>query len=52
MLGAIIVAVIVVVVIPISVVMSGAVMAGILGWSLKDNGEATHEGSELIELNK
>ena len=26
-------------------------LAGILGWSLKDNGEATHEGSELIDLN-
>jgi hypothetical protein len=50
MLGAIILAVIILVVIPVSVSMSGAVVAGILGWALKDNAEATHEGSELIEL--
>ena len=50
MLGAIILAVIILVLIPVSICMSGAVVAGILGWSLKDNGEATHEGSELIEL--
>jgi hypothetical protein len=50
MLGAIILAVIILVVIPVSIAMSGAVVAGILGWALKDNGEATHEGSELIEL--
>jgi hypothetical protein len=30
--------------------MSGAVVAGILGWALRDNGVATHEGSELVEL--
>ena len=51
MLGAVILAVILVVVIPVSVVMTGAVAAGILGWALKANGEATNEGSELIDLN-
>ena len=50
-LGAVIIAVILVIVIPVSVAMSGAVVAGILGWSLKDTAEATHEGSELIDLN-
>ena len=50
--GAIILAVIILVIIPVAVCMSGAVVAGILGWSLKDNGEATHEGSELIDLNR
>jgi hypothetical protein len=50
MLGAIILAVIILVVIPVSVCMSGAVVAAILGWSLKDNSEQTHEGSELVEL--
>ncbi len=49
--GAIVLAVIIVIVIPVSIAMSGAVVAAILGWSLKDNGEATHEGSELIDLN-
>ena len=50
MLGAIILVVILVIAIPVTVMMSGAVVASILGWSLKDNGEATHEGSELIDL--
>ena len=51
MLGAIILAVVILVIIPVSLMMSGGVVAGILGWALKDNGEATHEGSELIDLN-
>jgi len=51
-LGAVILAVIIVVAIPVAVCMTGAVVAAILGWSLKDNGEATHEGSELIDLNR
>jgi len=51
MLGAIILAVIILVAIPVSVCMTGAAVAAILGWSLKDNGEASHEGSELIDLN-
>lgn len=50
MLGAIILVVILIVAIPVSVCMTGAVVAGILGWGLTANGEATHEGSELIEL--
>ncbi len=50
MLGAIILAVIIVVAIPVSIMMTGAIVSAILGWSLKDNGEATHEGSELVDL--
>ena len=52
MLGAILLAVIIVVAIPVSVCMTGGIVSAILGWALKDNGEATHEGSELIALNK
>lgn len=48
--GPIIILVVLLVAIPVSVAMTGAVVAGILGWALRDNGEATHEGSELIEL--
>jgi hypothetical protein len=48
--GPIIILVILLVAIPVSVAMSGAVVAGILGWLLKENGEATHEGSELVDL--
>lgn len=43
--------VIVLLLIPVAVMMSGAVLAAILGWSLKDDAEARHEGSELVELN-
>lgn len=50
MLGAIILAVIIIVAIPVAVLMTGGIVAAILGWSLKDNGEATHEGSELVDL--
>lgn len=49
--GALVIAVILLVVIPVAVILTGAVVAAILGWSLKDNAEATHEGSELIDLN-
>jgi len=43
--------VIVLLLIPVAVVMSGAVLASILGWSLKDDAVERNEGSELIELN-
>lgn len=52
MAGAIIIAIVLVIVIPVAVCMSGAVVAALLGWSLKDDAEARNEGSELIELNK
>ena len=51
MSGALIMTIVLIVVIPISVILTGALIAGILGWALKDNGDATHEGSELIDLN-
>lgn len=50
--GAIALVVILVVVFPIVVALSGAVMAGILGYFLKETGEAVNEGSELIALNR
>lgn len=52
MIGPAIIVLVLVVVIPVGVVMSGAVMAAILGWALKTDVEETHEGSELIELNR
>jgi hypothetical protein len=51
MLGALILAFILLVFIPVSVMMSGAVVAAVLGWSAKETVEANHEGSELIDLN-
>lgn len=50
MLGAAILVAILIVVIPVSICMTGGLVAAILGWALRDNGDATHEGSELIEL--
>jgi hypothetical protein len=52
MLGGILMIVVLVVLLPVAVMMSGAVVAAALGWSLKEDAEATHEGSELIALNK
>jgi hypothetical protein len=50
MLGPILLVVVLLVAIPVSVMMTGAVVAGLLGWTLKENGEATHEGSELLDI--
>lgn len=50
MAGAVVI-VAVLLLIPVGVILSGAVLAAILGWSLKDDAEERNEGSELIELN-
>jgi hypothetical protein len=50
-IGAIVIVVILVVLAPVAMAMSGAIAAGVLGWSLKDNVERDHEGSELVDLN-
>jgi hypothetical protein len=52
MLGGLLMIVVLVVVIPVAVMMTGAVVAAALGWSLKEDAETTHAGSELIALNK
>ena len=45
----ILLAVVIVVAIPVAICMTGAVVAAILGWSLRDNGE-DGANEELIEL--
>ena len=50
--GAIVLAIIIVAILPVIFLMTGGAIAAILGWLLKENGETTHEGSELIELNR
>jgi hypothetical protein len=50
-LGAIIL-VVVLLLIPVMVLMTGGIAAAALGWFLKSDADARHEGSELIELNK
>ncbi|MGH2683872.1 MAG: hypothetical protein ACRDJP_00205 [Actinomycetota bacterium] len=52
MLGAIILAFILVVAIPVAVLISGGVAAAVIGHFLKEEGEASHPGSELIDLNR
>jgi hypothetical protein len=51
MLGAIII-VVVLLLIPVALCMSGAIVAGVIGWTLKSDGEARYEGNELVALNK
>lgn len=51
MIGGLILAVVLVFVLPIAMLISGGVGAAIMGWLLRDNGEATHENSELIATN-
>jgi predicted branched-subunit amino acid permease len=43
--------IIVLLLIPIMVIMSGAVIAGILGQFLTKDAEVRNEGSELLDLN-
>ena len=52
MSGAILIVIALVVVIPVGTLVIGAVIAGVLGFFLKDNGEKENEGSELIALNR
>jgi hypothetical protein len=37
--------------IPVFVIMSGALVAALLGWSVNGEVNLNHEGSELIETN-
>ena len=52
MLGAVILAIVILIVIPVSVLMSGGVAAATIGYFLKEEGEASHPDSELIDLNR
>lgn len=52
MLGGFIMAFVLVIVVPVGVMMSSSIVAAVLGWSLKSEGVAANEGSELIPLNK
>ena len=52
MLGAVIIVLVLVVGIPVAFLVSMSALAGVLGWSLKTDAAARHEGSELIQLNR
>lgn len=51
MIGVLIVVLVVLVVLPVSFLMMGGVVSALFGWTLKDNAEAAHEGSELLDTN-
>lgn len=51
MAGAIVLIVVMLVMIPL-LLGTSALAAVVLGWSLKQEAETTHEGSELIDLNR
>ena len=50
--GPIIIVFVLLIVLPVSFLVGGAIVAMVLSSSLKSNAEATHEGSELIDLNR
>jgi hypothetical protein len=50
--GGILIAIAIAVVLPVLLIVSGAAYAVLLGVVLRRNGEATHEGSELVDLNR
>jgi hypothetical protein len=51
MIGALVIAVVLVFVLPVAFLISGGIGAAVTGYLLKENAEATHDGSELIETN-
>ena len=51
-LGAILIIVAMAFVFPPLVFAGGLVLSALLGWAMKEEAEATHAGSEFIELNR
>ncbi len=51
MVGVVLVVIALLIVLPVGFLIGGAVVAMILGSSLKADAERRHEGSELIDLN-
>lgn len=50
--GPVIVVFVLLIVLPVMFLVAGAIVAMALSSALKSNAEATHEGSELIDLNR
>jgi hypothetical protein len=50
-IGALVIAVVIVFALPIAFLLSGSLGAIAMGWLLKENAEATHPDSELLETN-
>ena len=52
MLGAVLMILLLVVVMPVGILLSGAVVAALLGGLLKRDVDDTHQGSELLDLSE
>lgn len=52
MLGPAIIVVILVIAIPVAVCMTGAAVAWILGWFLRDDADKRNAGTEYVELGR
>jgi hypothetical protein len=52
MLGAVLMILLLVVVMPVGILMTGALAAALLGGILKKDVDATHAGSELLDLSE
>ncbi len=48
--GAVVI-VVVLLALPSLFLITGGVLCALVGWSLKEHADATHEGSELLDLN-
>ncbi len=48
--GAIAIVIVLVIAIPVAVLMSSTLIAGIIGWVIKDEVAAEYEGTELLDL--
>jgi flagellar basal body-associated protein FliL len=51
-IGVVIILVVLLIVLPVTILVVGAITATVLGATLKSYGERSHEGSELIDLNR
>jgi hypothetical protein len=49
--GPVILVIVLLLVLPPVVLVGGMIFSALLGWVATDDAEATHEGSELIDLN-
>lgn len=50
--GTVVIIVLLGAVVPVMIIMTGLLGAGLLGWALKSDVDAQHEGSELLELSE
>ena len=50
--GTVVIIVLLVLVVPVAIIMTGLIASLLLGWTLKADVDASHEGSELLALSR